>query len=903
LLFRTIAVAIYIDEADLCLKFMFKKEGGKMGRMSLKGISRMIGMLVAIIMVTVPVAYGGWTQLKAVYGGEVAQVVIDAGGDLYCTAGGVYKSTDGGLNWVSAQGNLPTRSVGAIAAHPVNAGVLYLSTSDQGLFKTTDGCQTWTPSGAGLPAYYIRCIVISPSSPETIYVATAGDGVYKSTDGGASWAAKNLGLQKTGWCGAILPITGLAVDRYDASMVYANVHRSYFHISINGGDSWSVVMSVWGGAITVSLSNPNVLYMTNDAYWGTSFRRYPLIRSTNYGSSWHGVTPPRGPYDGVRKVTIDPTNVNVVYAPMYYGLYKSTNGCGNWSRVLNLSGIPGINHVAVDSTNSSVVYAASSAQGIHKSTDAGQNWVQASTGIANVRIPDIDVNETNPSQIYATVYQEGLLKSVDAGSTWNVVGFSGKGIGSVATDHTDPDVVFVACEGIQKSTDGGASWRRVLSHGGTRAFHPLNPGQMFASTSDWQGGIFMSIDYGESWFCPQFNYIYAGDYAFHPTDPDKIWVGYHRYWGGPVDRMGVAYSTNGGWSWSRVEFGYGSAGCLIIDPNNPSTLYAVNSSGVYAGVDYRGVWKSTNGGSSWARKTTGLPVTRLRPALVLDPTTGLLYVGTTNGVFCSEDSGESWFSISTEEELPHQIVHSLALSPDGKLLYAGTNGGIYLYGDTTPPQVTITVPQTDEALQDGVTLTAEVEDESEITEAHFYIREPGGNDGIPIGYENLSATLDTSTDEWKYDFDTTQLQDGYYVILAKAIDDFGNEGWSEVIPFSIRNWAVLELLPATKKNKAGRTMPVKFSLRIAESVDPTQPFVYNEELEIRIYDTVEPENILQISIFGDSSKDYRINSLSEHYITNFKTKKTPAEYIVEIWRLSKDFMIGSFTFKTVKKKN
>jgi hypothetical protein len=163
--------------------------------------------------------------------------------------------------------------------------------------------------------------------------------------------------------------------------------------------------------------------------------------------------------------------------------------------------------------------------------------------------------------------------------------------------------------------------------------------------------------------------------------------------------------------------------------------------------------------------------------------------------------------------------------------------------------------------------------------------------------------LDTSTDEWKYDFDTTQLQDGYYVILAKAIDDFGNEGWSEVIPFSIRNWAVLELLPATKKNKAGRTMPVKFSLRIAESVDPTQPFVYNEELEIRIYDTVEPENILQISIFGDSSKDYRINSLSEHYITNFKTKKTPAEYIVEIWRLSKDFMIGSFTFKTVKKKN
>lgn len=150
--------------------------------------------------------------------------------------------------------------------------------------------------------------------------------------------------------------------------------------------------------------------------------------------------------------------------------------------------------------------------------------------------------------------------------------------------------------------------------------------------------------------------------------------------------------------------------------------------------------------------------------------------------------------------------------------------------DTTPPEVKIEVPTKDAALQDGVTLTATASDLCGVAETYFYVREPNGM-GIPIGYEDLMATLNPSTGKWEYLFDTTLLSDGYYVVLAKAVDNYSNEGWSEVVPFSIRNWAVLELLPASQSNKGGRTMPVKFSLRIAETVDPAQPFVYNEELE------------------------------------------------------------------------
>jgi hypothetical protein len=226
-------------------------------------------------------------------------------------------------------------------------------------------------------------------------------------------------------------------------------------------------------------------------------------------------------------------------------------------------------------------------------------------------------------------------------------------------------------------------------------------------------------------------------------------------------------------------------------------------------------------------------------------------------------------------------------------------GGWELIKLCPPPQVSVTFPKPDQALQDGVILQAQAVDMCGIDKVLFYVREAGGDTGIPIGFEGLPATFNTSTCRWEYAFDTTKLQDGYYVVLAKAVSS-DKAGWSTVVPFSIRNWAVITLLPATPSNKAGRTMPVKFSLRIAKSVDPAMPFVYNEDLEIRIYDAKSPGTILQKSVFGIGSTNYRIDLAAKLYLTNFKTKKTPATYVVEIWRPSKNFMVGSFTFKTVK---
>jgi len=258
------------------------------------------------------------------------------------------------------------------------------------------------------------------------------------------------------------------------------------------------------------------------------------------------------------------------------------------------------------------------------------------------------------------------------------------------------------------------------------------------------------------------------------------------------------------------------------------------------------------------------------------------------------DSLENRYESSplVQEIMPgEEVVHRFAIieNPDG------TYTPVI---DDAPPLLTVETPLENEALQDGVTLKAHAWDENGVSSVTFSIREPNGEQGTPIlpAYEYMPASLSTD-DRWVRSFDTTLLPDGYYVAYVEATDIAGNKA-NETIDFSIRNWAPMELLPASETDKAGRTMPVKFSIRVIATVDPTQPFIRNEELTIKIYRKGYPGTILQTSTYGTTSKDYRIDPIGEKCITNFKTLSTPATYVVEIYR--KGMLIGSFEFKTVK---
>lgn len=230
----------------------------------------------------------------------------------------------------------------------------------------------------------------------------------------------------------------------------------------------------------------------------------------------------------------------------------------------------------------------------------------------------------------------------------------------------------------------------------------------------------------------------------------------------------------------------------------------------------------------------------------------------------------------------------------------GTDTVEVTVADTTPPTVTLLSPTAGNALQDRVTFRVMAADAGTgVDHVAFSIRE-ADTPGQIIGagqYENMPAGYDSTNDRWELSFQALDLPDGYYMVIVRATDKAVPANTSSItVPYSIRNWAILELLPATPNNNAGRSLPVKFSLRLAAD----QPFVYNEELTIKIFVTGNPGNVLQTSVFGTGSRDYRIDSATEKYITNFQTLKNPAEYTVQVWRGS--LLIDDFSFQTTKSK-
>lgn len=152
---------------------------------------------------------------------------------------GVFKSTDGGLNWTPATNGLPTvvghtnrkLDVLALAINPQNPQVLWAAvldafaegagTSTIPLYKTIDGGANWLPSSTGIPARFdIRALTVDQGDPNVLYAAgynqdtvTNPGGIYKSEDAGATWRSISIGLPATS-------ATAIEIDPVNPSTVH-----------------------------------------------------------------------------------------------------------------------------------------------------------------------------------------------------------------------------------------------------------------------------------------------------------------------------------------------------------------------------------------------------------------------------------------------------------------------------------------------------------------------------------------------------------------------------------------------------------------------------------------------------------------------------------------------------------
>jgi hypothetical protein len=107
--------------------------------------------------------------------------ILYAGGET----GGVWKTTDKGLNWTLLTRNILHGSFGAVKIHPTDPNTVFAATGGK-IIRTTDGGSTWTNAYTETNLW-VNELAISPANPNII-LAAADQGLLVSTNGGVSWS-------------------------------------------------------------------------------------------------------------------------------------------------------------------------------------------------------------------------------------------------------------------------------------------------------------------------------------------------------------------------------------------------------------------------------------------------------------------------------------------------------------------------------------------------------------------------------------------------------------------------------------------------------------------------------------------------------------------------------------------
>ena len=148
-----------------------------------------------------------------------------------------------------------------------------------------------------------------------------------------------------------------------------------------------------------------------------------------------------------------------------------------------------------------------------------------------------------------------------------------------------------------------------------------------------------------------------------PSDPD-------RFYFGTLD--GQLYtSTDAGHNW-RLLTNFNRAHLfvdhIVVDPRNSKVLYVAT----HRHKDAGGFFKSTDGGLTW-RESPELRNEAVHSLTQSEKNPDVLVVGTFNGIFRSNDSGETWTPLPTTTTPGLVHVESLAIDPrDANVIYAGT---------------------------------------------------------------------------------------------------------------------------------------------------------------------------------------------------------------------------------------
>ena len=178
-------------------------------------------------------------------------------------SGGLWKSDGGGVAWEPIFEKEKAASIGAIAINQQNPDEIWVGTgegnprnsqsSGNGVYKSIDGGKNWVHLGLE-NTRVIHRIIIHKDDPNTVYIGGQGNawadsperGIYKTTDGGKTWNKILFVNNRTG-------VADMVVDPFNPNKLVVAMWEfrrwpwffksggpgSGLYITYDGGTTWS----------------------------------------------------------------------------------------------------------------------------------------------------------------------------------------------------------------------------------------------------------------------------------------------------------------------------------------------------------------------------------------------------------------------------------------------------------------------------------------------------------------------------------------------------------------------------------------------------------------------------------------------------------------------------------------
>jgi photosystem II stability/assembly factor-like uncharacterized protein len=616
-------------------------------------------------------------------------------------AGGVWKTTDGGLNWkpVFDKQKDASPAIGAIAVSESDPNVIYVGTGEacirgnivggNGVYKSIDAGKTWKFVGLA-DTHAVGRIAVNPKNPDIAFVAALGHpfgdneerGIFRTQDGGKTWQKVLYKDAKTGGI-------DVAFDPSNSNILFAALWQakrtpwsldsggpgSGLYRSSDGGTTWKELKGhglpegILGRiGVTVSGANPNRVWAVVEAEKGG------IYRSDDGGDSWNLLTDDhrfrqRAWY--YSHIFADPKSADTVYI-LNTAAYRSNDGGKTFSRV---RAPHGDNHALwIDPTNPRRLINGNDG-GATISIDGGDTWstvynqptAQFYHVITDNRFPYYiyGAQQDNSTVGIASASVDGSIDRTD----WYDVG--GGESGYIAPDPSDPEIVYAG-------SYGGEITRYDHRTGEEQSVNPwpVNP-------IGWAAG---DVKHRFQWTEP---------IAFSPHDPKTM------YFAGEV----LFKTTDGGMSWTIIspdltrndKSKQASSGGPITKDNTGVEVYDTIFSVVESPVQKDLIWVGTDdglvqltrdGGQHWENVTPkAMPdwgTVSMIEASTRDAGTAYLAVERHKSddfapyVFKTTDFGKTWSKLVTG--LPtNDYVHAVRIdSRRPGLLFAGTEQGVYI---------------------------------------------------------------------------------------------------------------------------------------------------------------------------------------------------------------------------------